>query len=133
MPPDQVQAGLQLSLAELDRHFDRVQDAMRAATSNGQFERAQDLVATLQLLAGYRERLQLVAQEWKKSIASKILPIANKPLPKQIGPHGKAPRSGLRVTLPGNRVIVEPTAAETLASVLEAFGSSGEAWSHGGR
>ena len=73
-------------------------------------------------LLEFREKLEYLRDEWTSGIDIETRQRVKVEPGYTISPHTKGPRTKIRVTLPGGRVIERPTAAQTFADVIEEMG-----------
>lgn len=126
MNTDGVATAFELIIEEIEAVAQDIADQGSDAFKNKDYEKAQILGESGKNLKVFLERVSALQADWQAEIdidtrkRFRTKTKANKS--KKVSKHTKAPRTGLRVTLPNGELIEEHFAADTFALTIESLG-----------
>ncbi len=92
------------------------------AFKNSKYSDAQKLSESGKALGVFREKLEILRNEWNSGIDISTRKRVKVDPGYSISPHSKSAKTILRVTMPNGRVIQRPTAAQAMADVIYELG-----------
>ena len=92
------------------------------AFKNSRYSDAQKLSESGKALGLFREKLEILRNEWNSGIDISTRKRVKVDSGYSISPHSKSAKTILRVTMPNGRVIQRPTAAQAMADVIYEIG-----------
>ena len=122
MKSDGVSTAFAIIMEEIASVEEQLNQEGINAFKNSKYEEAKKLSESGKALGAFRTKLEALRDEWSSGIdvstreRVKVEPGYN------IRPHTKSAKTIIRVTMSNGRIIQRPTAAQTMADVIEALG-----------
>lgn len=122
MSQDGVAVAFEMILEEITAVEDQLSTENATAFRAKRFDVANKLIESGKHLEAFRGKLEALRTEWRSAIDVETRTRVKVQPGYVIAPHSKAAKTTLRVTLPSGRVLQRPTAASTLADVVQELG-----------
>ena len=122
MKRDGVSVAFDLIFEEISSQEAQLNQKGALAFQQGRYVDADCWSAAGKKLAEFRQKLGTLKGEWSSGIDVKIRERVKVEPGYHIQPHKKGARTNLRITMPDNRVIQRPTAAQAMTDALDLLG-----------
>jgi hypothetical protein len=122
MNQDGVSTAFDMILDEIGAVEEQLAAEGAASFKEKRYDAADKLSASGRHLVQFRKKLEDLRAEWRSSIDADTRKRVKVQPGYSIPPHSKGKKTTIRVILPSGRIIQRPTAASSLADVVEEFG-----------